>query len=151
MLLHHLLPLQSMRWPQNGNHPLNHGVNQRNVPVEKYLICLRTTSGLIATVVETCDANDAFRYAVPYQVIIVNEMYRYATNVIKRWKKDRRQKIYQNLKNIQQYNSSNIRLPCVPISIITSMLFEFKPKNSNWQERLLLLRLLLKLRLKYKA
>ena len=91
MLLHHLLPLQSMRWPQNGNHPLNHGVNQRNVPVEKYLICLRTTSGLIATVVETCDANDAFRYAVPYQVIIVNEMYRYATNVIKKWKKDRRQ------------------------------------------------------------
>ena len=140
MLLHHLLPLQSMRWPQNGNHPLNHGVNQRNVPVEKYLICLRTTSGLIATVVETCDANDAFRYAVPYQVIIVNEMYRYATNVIKKWKKDR-----------QQYNSSNIRLPRVPISIITSMLFEFKPKNSNWQERLLLLRLLLKLRLKYKA
>ena len=88
MLLHHLLPLQSMRWPQNGNHPLNHGVNQRNVPVEKYLICLRTTSGLIATVVETCDANDAFRYAVPYQVIIVNEMYRYATNVIKKWKKE---------------------------------------------------------------
>ena len=108
--------------------------------MENYLICLLVALELIATVVETCDANDAFRYAVPYQVIIVNEMYRYATNVIKKWKKDR-----------QQYNSSNIRLPCVPISIITSMLFEFKPKNSNWQERLLLLRLLLKLRLKYKA
>ena len=57
--------------------------------MENYLICLRATLGLIATVVETCDANDAFRYVAPCLVIIVNEMYRYATNAIKKWKTDR--------------------------------------------------------------
>ena len=57
--------------------------------MENYLICLRVALELIATVVETCDANDAFRYVAPCLVIIVNEMYRYATNAMKKWKTDR--------------------------------------------------------------